>query len=199
MKLDRIFGKLLLIATVCVFCACSSDDDENDGTGGTSDSSSITVNINGEKTVLNTAYWWAEESSDNKTFYQLIFMSFDLYKYMENPDISKYPSSYSVFSISYEAPGSTSELATGSFSSDNYELSGMLGSTLDKPDGKYYVEQGPESGNLSVTKNGNSYTITISSLEAIYSDPADSGQSELGSTKISWNYTGEINKAPYGY
>lgn len=83
MKIDRFFSRFFLVAAVCVFCACSSDDDEDDGSGsGGSGKGSVTLNIGGVKATLDNVYWIAEPSGDGTNYYELQFMSFDMYKYV---------------------------------------------------------------------------------------------------------------------
>lgn len=193
MKIDKFFSWLLLSVVLCSFCACSSDDEEGEGTGS---NGAVTLNIGGVKTNLGNVYWMAESYSQGKNHYELQFMSFDLYAYMAGGDYSSLPSSYSVVYISFEAPGSLAELPVGTFEENDYELSGVLDASLDNGEGRYYVEEGSASGNLVITKAGDNYTVTISPLEVVYSDPADVGQGNWMSTTMNWNYTGKIKKAP---
>ena len=85
MKIERFFSKLLLVAVLCTFCACSSDDDEDLNTGG-SGQGSISLNIGGTNINLNNVYWASEANDDNTTYYELQFMSFDMYAYQEGGD-----------------------------------------------------------------------------------------------------------------
>lgn len=80
MKIDRFFSRFFLVAAVCLFCACSSDDDEDDGSGsGGSGKGSVTLNIGGVKATLDNVYWMAEANGDGTNYYELQFMSFDMY------------------------------------------------------------------------------------------------------------------------
>lgn len=173
MKIERFFSKLLLVAVLCTFCACSSDDDEDLNTGGSGQG--ISLNIGGTNINLNNVYWASEANDDNTTYYELQFMSFDMYAYQEGGDFSSFPSSYSVVYLSFDAPGSPSELPVGTFSEDDYDLSGALDMTLDNEEGRYYVEEGSASSDLVITRDGNNYTISIPSLEIVYSDPKEVG------------------------
>ena len=94
------------------------------------------------------------------------------------------------------APGSPSELPVGTFSEDDYDLSGALDMTLDNEEGRYYVEEGSASSDLVITRDGNNYTISIPSLEIVYSDPKEVGSGRWNSTTVNWNYTGTVKKAP---
>lgn len=194
MKIERFFSKLLLVAVLCTFCACSSDDDEDLNTGG-SGQGSISLNIGGTNINLNNVYWASEANDDNTTYYELQFMSFDMYAYQEGGDFSSFPSSYSVVYLSFDAPGSPSELPVGTFSEDDYDLSGALDMTLDNEEGRYYVEEGSASSDLVITRDGNNYTISIPSLEIVYSDPKEVGSGRWNSTTVNWNYTGTVKKA----
>lgn len=200
MKIDRFFSRFFLVAAVCLFCACSSDDDEDDGSGsGGSGKGSVTLNIGGVKAKLDNVYWMAEANGDGTNYYELQFMSFDMYAYMAGGDYSSYPSSYSVVYISFEAPGTLSELPVGTFSEEDYELSGILDASMENGgEGRYYVEEGPSSGNLVITKTGDTYTVTIDPLEIIYSDPDNVGNGDWGSTTMQWNYAGKIKKGSHG-
>lgn len=196
MKIDRFFSRFFLVAAVCVFCACSSDDDEDDGSGsGGSGKGSVTLNIGGVKATLDNVYWMAEPSGDGTNYYELQYMSFDIYDFMAGGH-SSFPSSYSVVYISFEAPGSLSELPVGTYSEENYELSGALDASIENGEGRYYVEEGPSSGNLVITKTGDNYTVTIDPLEIVYSDPASLGEGDWTATTVKWSYTGKIKKAP---
>jgi hypothetical protein len=200
MKIDRFFSRFFLVAAVCLFCACSSDDDEDDGSGsGGSGKGSVTLNIGGVKAKLDNVYWMAEANGDGTNYYELQFMSFDMYAYMAGGDYSSFPSSYSVVYISFEAPGTLSELPVGTFSEEDYELSGILDASMENGgEGRYYVEEGPSSGNLVITKTGDTYTVTIDPLEIIYSDPDNVGNGDWGSTTMQWNYAGKIKKGSHG-
>ena len=114
----------------------------------------------------------------------------------EGGDFSSFPSSYSVVYLSFDAPGSPSELPVGTFSEDDYDLSGALDMTLDNEEGRYYVEEGSASSDLVITRDGNNYTISIPSLEIVYSDPKEVGSGRWNSTTVNWNYTGTVKKAP---
>lgn len=196
MKIDRFFSRFFLVAAVCLFCACSSDDDEDDGSGsGGSGKGSVTLNIGGVKATLDNVYWIAEPSGDGTNYYELQYMSFDIYDFMAGGH-SSFPSSYSVVYISFEAPGSLSELPVGTFTEDSYEVSGIWGATPDNDDARYYIEEGPATGNLVITKTGDNYTVTIDPLEIIYSDPDNVGGDDWMATTVKWNYTGKIKKAP---
>lgn len=197
MKIDRFFSRFFLVAAVCVFCACSSDDDEDDGSGsGGSGKGSVTLNIGGVKATLDNVYWIAEPSGDGTNYYELQFMSFDMYKYVPGGDHSSFPSNYSVVYISFEAPGTLSEIPVGTFTEDSYEVSGIWGAPAVNDDGRYYIEESPASGNLVITKTGDNYTVTIDPLEIVYSDPASLGEGDWTATTVKWNYTGKIKKAP---
>ena len=102
----------------------------------------------------------------------------------------------SVVYLSFDAPGSPSELPVGTFSEDDYDLSGALDMTLDNEEGRYYVEEGSASSDLVITRDGNNYTISIPSLEIVYSDPKEVGSGRWNSTTVNWNYTGTVKKAP---
>lgn len=196
MKIDRFFSRFFLVAAVCLFCACSSDDDEDDGSGsGGSGKGSVTLNIGGVKAKLDNVYWMAEANGDGTNYYELQYMSFDIYDFMAGGR-SSFPSSYSVVYISFEAPGSLSELPVGTFTEDSYEVSGIWGATPDNDDARYYIEEGPATGNLVITKTGDTYTVTIDPLEIIYSDPDNVGGDDWMATTVKWNYTGKIKKAP---
>ena len=206
---------------MCLFCVCSSDDDEDDGSGSDgSGKGSVTLNIGGVKAKLDNVYWMAEANGDGTNYYELQFMSFDMYAYMAGGDYSSFPSSYSVVYISFEAPGTLSELPVGTFSEEDYELSGILDASMENGgEGRYYVEEGPSSGNLVITKTGDTYTVTkegpssgnlvitktgdtytvtIDPLEIIYSDPDSVGNGDWGSTTMQWNYAGKIKKGSHG-
>ena len=80
-----------------------------------------------------------------------------------------------------------------------YELSGILDASMENGgEGRYYVEEGPSSGNLVITKTGDTYTVTIDPLEIIYSDPDSVGNGDWGSTTMQWNYAGKIKKGSHG-
>ncbi len=68
--------------------------------------------------------------------------------------------------------------------------------TLDNEEGRYYVEEGSASSDLVITRDGNNYTISIPSLEIVYSDPKEVGSGRWNSTTVNWNYTGTVKKAP---
>ncbi len=151
------------------------------------------------KAKLDNVYWMAEANGDGTNYYELQFMSFDMYAYMAGGDYSSFPSSYSVVYISFEAPGTLSELPVGTFSEEDYELSGILDASMENGgEGRYYVEEGPSSGNLVITKTGDTYTVTIEPLEIIYSDPDSVGNGDWGSTTMQWNYAGKIKKGSHG-
>lgn len=145
----------------------------------------------------------AEANGDGTNYYQLQFMSFDMYAYMAGGDYSSFPSSYSGVYISFEVPGTLSELPVGTFSEEDYELSGILDASMENGGvGRYYVDEGPSSGNLVITKTGDTYTVTIDPLEIIYSDiysdPDNVGNGDWGSTTMQWNYAGKIKKGSHG-
>lgn len=61
------------------------------------------MNIGGTNINLNNVYWTSEANDDNTTYYELQFMSFDMYAYQEGGDFSSFPSSYSVVYLSFDA------------------------------------------------------------------------------------------------
>lgn len=191
--------KYFLFASLYVLSACSSDDDGDNGSGsgsGSGSNSSITINLDGVSAKLNNVYWTAESNGDGTNFYEIQFYSFDMYSAMASGDMSAFPSNYSAVLVSFDTAGSLSELPEGSFAEGSYEVSGAVGCSINNPEGKYYIEEGPSSGNLVITKNGDKYTVSISPLEMIYYDPNNSGSDDWKSINTQWNFTGKIRKAP---
>lgn len=194
MKIERFFSKLLLVAVLCTFCACSSDDDEDLNTGGSGQG--ISLNIGGTK---HQSQQCVLGFRGQRRQHHLLRVAIHVVRYV------RIPGRWRLFIIPvklfsrlfiFRCPGSPSELPVGTFSEDDYDLSGALDMTLDNEEGRYYVEEGSASSDLVITRDGNNYTISIPSLEIVYSDPKEVGSGRWNSTTVNWNYTGTVKKAP---
>ena len=183
MKKNHFLYLMAIALLACTFTACSSDDGGDGGSEGSS--SSVTINVGGQKATLGYVYWNIDDeySTAGKHYYQMEFFSYDFYH------TSKIPGTISMFYLGFYATGSESELPTGTFT--DYDLSGGLGVSQSNPEGTYIEGDQNKSGNLVITKEGNTYTVKIEPLYIISGE-----ESNTTTTLVPFNYTGSISKAP---
>lgn len=181
---------LLVAFTSCMFISCSDDDDDN--SGGTS-GGNTNVTIGDMQANLNHAYWKTDDENadgltEGKHLYQIELYNFDPYK--QNPSV---PSSISLVYISFEATGTSDRLPTGTFRYQDYDWYGVFGASESNNTGKYQIEDGAGSGDLVITQDGDTYTVTINPLKLDYvygSAPTSS---------MTFTYKGKIKQVPTGF
>lgn len=161
-----------------VLTSCSDDDDDNGG------GSSTSIKVGDQTANFGYVYWNIddENGSGSKKYYQLEFYDFNFYG-------NKLNSKMSTFLIGFLAEGSDNALPTGTFSS--FDLSGALNFSKNDPEGTYIEGNRNKSGKLVISKDGNSYTVTI---EPLYIISGEEGNTTT--TLTSLKYTGSIPKAP---
>ena len=171
---------LMAIAVSCsmVFTSCSDDDDDNGG------GSTTSIKVGDQTANFGYVYWNIDDNdgSGSKKYYQIEFYDFNFYA-------GKYNKKFSAFVLCFLAEGTDNALPTGTF--NNYDLSGALNASTADPEGTYIERDERKSGKLVISKEGNSYTITI---EPLYIISGEEGSTTT--TLTSLKYTGSIPKAP---
>lgn len=193
----KLLAMFFMGAAVLAAGGCSSDDDSRGGgSSGSGDGNGVHVSVGGVDATLGHVYWLAESGADGENFYEVEFFSYDFYGIIQSGDYSRLPSLFSSVYISFMAPGSLSELPVCTIPAGDYEVSGGLNCSRVNPEGECYVEEGPSSGSLVISRSGDNYTVTISRLELIYSAPESVGAGNWQSATTQWHYSGAIRKAP---
>ena len=177
-----LFLTLLTVSFPMALTSCGDDDDDanNAGGGGTTP----TLKVENQTESFRYVYWNIDESnsSGTKKLYQIEFCSFDLAG-------GVVPDKGSFFYVSFMADGSNSELPTGSFS--DFEVSGGLNFSSRTGEPGVYFEKGKNCGNLVITKENGSYSVTIEPLYVLSGD-----EPNLVTTQTSLKYRGSLPKAP---
>lgn len=169
----------MAICTVSLTSCSSSDDGGNGGGGATS------FKVGNTDANFSYVYWNIDPDAgtSSQKYYQLEFYSFDFYN-------TGAASNMSMFALGFRSAGSDSELPTGTFSS--YDLSGAINVSQSNPEGTYFEGDKRNSGSLKITKEGNTYTVSIEPLYIL----SGNGENPSTSTKTTLLYTGSLPKAP---
>lgn len=172
----------LVISSVSLTSCSSSDNDDNNNGGSTP-----SIKVGNQDVNFGYVYWNIDPQSGTGTekYYQLEFYSWDFYN--TNPT-----GTFSTFIIGFRATGSDSEAPTGTFST--YDLSGAINITQSNPEGTYIEEDETKSGDLKITKEGSTYTITIEPLYILSGE--DENGNPTASTQTTLLYKGNLPKAP---
>ncbi|MCM1071669.1 MAG: hypothetical protein NC210_06695 [[Clostridium] fimetarium] len=189
MKTLRKIGLAIMsVAALALTSACDSDDDGKDSPdGGGSDKFEVT--LDGKTLKLSHAYWTLDDESTSSSgthTMSLMFTSYDLV----NPP--KKLSSINYVSIDYEVPKSQTGLEMANIFNGKYHVYVAQNVTMDDPgwQGENDFNQGKE-GWLTVTKEGSSYTITLSPTKI-------SQETEADSKTLKFSYSGPVKPLPAG-
>lgn len=171
---------MMMAMAICTvsLTSCSSSDD-GDGGGATS------FKVGNTDATFGYVYWNIDPDAgtSSQKYYQLEFYSFDFYN-------TGAASNMSMFVLGFRSAGSDSELPTGTFS--NYDLSGAINVSQSDPEGTYFERDKKNSGSLKITKEGNTYTVSIEPLYIL----SGNGENPSTTTKTTLLYKGSLPKAP---
>ena len=174
----KFFYLMMMAMAICTvsLTSCSSDDD-----GGAATS----FKVGNTDANFSYVYWNIDPNAGtaSQKYYQLEFYNFDFYN-------TGAASNMSMFVLGFRSAGSDSELPTGTFS--NYDLSGAINVSQSDPEGTYFERDKKNSGNLKITKEGDTYTVSIEPLYIL----SGNGENPSTTTKTTLLYKGSLPKAP---
>lgn len=178
----KFFYLMMMAMAICTvsLTSCSSNDDGGNGGGG-----ATSIKVGNADVNFGYVYWNIDPDAgtSSQKYYQLEFWSWDFYN-------TGAASNMSTFILGFRSAGSDSELPTGTFS--NYDLSGAINFSQSNPEGTYIEGDRNNSGSLKITKEGNTYTVSIEPLYIL----SGNGDNPSTSTKTTLLYTGSLPKAP---
>lgn len=175
---------MFLLSSTLVSC---SDDDE--GNGGAN--ISMNMEVGTTKAKITHVFWniYPEQSNSNGKFYQIEFYSFNPF----TVTVKNFPNTFSTFECGFYANGSDNELPTGSF--DIEDFSGALNTTQYEDQYGTYIEiDKNKSGKLVISKEGNTYSVSITPLVINYNTE---DEKSYKTTTIPFSIKCVIPKAPY--
>ncbi len=187
-----------LFMAVFAFTACG--DDDNNG-GGASGGGSATATIGGKSATFSYGFWSCSRDSFNHTYLcELEFCTFDMLSVLQSIEsgvdiISKIPSSFSTLTISFPSSNNIQYLGSMTIRAGYYTVAGALNMSSTYNEGEYCFKEASnkKNGDLVITKNGNSYTVTIEPLYYMYSKPSDGYNATWKTTEAtSFKYTGSL-------
>lgn len=156
-------------------CSCSDDDDK----GG--ESTSASVSINGQS--VNFSHACYAIATDGEC--EIMFSDFNMLG-------GSWPQRGSMFMIS--VPTQNGTVPTGTFDNTKYDLTLVVNSDWNTEDYDYYFEEDYlKGGDLVISKNGSTYTITLDDMRLVGEKGGEGG--EMISVATSFSYTGTLPKA----
>lgn len=159
-------------------CSCSDDDDK----GG--ESTNASVSINGQSVNFSHACY----TIDTGGGCVILFSDFNM--------LGEYrPQRGSALMIF--VPSQNGTIPTGTIDNTKYFLDLGVNTDMYTENYDYYLEGGEgEGGDLVISKNGDTYTITIDDMRLTgYKDGKDGEDGEWVSVTTSFSYTGTLPKA----
>lgn len=184
---------------VCLFgfAACGDDDDDDNGGGGGGNSSSAGhLSINGKSYSLGYAYWFVDDynESTGKYSYEVEFYNIDMMQALQNGGNITVPAGgcHSLF-LNFDADGTDSEVPAGTYAPGTFEYTLQVGTSTSNPVGELYLcESADNVASLVITKDGNSYTVSLSGATFSVIN------NETSTMQGSFTYTGNLTEVPDG-
>lgn len=165
--------------------SCSKDDDPDGGGNGNGSGTSSGVFVDGQKTQLPYAYWFAEGSNMYDSYLNVEFWSFDL-------NSGKVPNKFSFVAIYWQVPADQKELKTETIAPGDYTVSAAFGTSASMGGwygDSYNINQYP----LVIEKlDNNKFHIYIEEV-TVKGEYPNEGDEKV----IKIDYTGALKQRPY--